>query len=413
MKKVLFIIATLAFLAAVALASVFATGGSNNVDRGGDASARSMCAALADDGDESIPDSVDDLLGKLDLDGVQSIVDALDSKQLAAFGFSDIVERIRAIADGDAKNEFGNVLSYVLGVLGANVLEFLPMLLSVLAIVIAYNLLNSVKGKYASDSIERVVFFSTGAVALTLIVGYFSSVLADAVRFVASVKTQINTVSPVLITLMTAAGATASAGVYTPSIAILGGGMTNCVTYLALPALLMSLVFDIIGSVSSAVKLDKTADFFRSACKWFLGTAFFLFVTVMGVSGLTASVRDGISVRAARFAVSKYVPIIGGYLSQGFDFLMAGNILIKNALGSSAIVLIVLGVAPTVMRLAVFTLTLKLTAALAEPMGGDRFCGILTSISKSSSMIATTVIAMTFLYILFLSMLIGTGNVGL
>lgn len=414
MKKVLFIIATLAFLAAVALASAFATDGSNNVDRGdGDASARSMCAALADDGGESIPDSVDDLLGKLDLDGVQSIVDALDSKQLAAFGFSDIVERIRAIADGDAKNEFGNVLSYVLGVLGANVLEFLPMLLSVLAIVIAYNLLNSVKGKYASDSIERVVFFSTGAVALTLIVGYFSSVLADAVRFVASVKTQINAVSPVLITLMTAAGATASAGVYTPSIAILGGGMTNCVTYLALPALLMSLVFDIIGSVSSAVKLDKTADFFRSACKWFLGTAFFLFVTVMGVSGLTASVRDGISIRAARFAVSKYVPIIGGYLSQGFDFLMAGNILIKNALGSSAIVLIVLGVAPTVMRLAVFTLTLKLTAALAEPMGGDRFCGILTSISKSSSMIATTVIAMTFLYILFLSMLIGTGNVGL
>ncbi len=46
-------------------------------------------------------------------------------------------------------------------------------------------------------------------------------------------------------------------------------------------------------------------------------------------------------------------------------------------------------------------------------MGGDRFCGILTSISKSSSMIATTVIAMTFLYILFLSMLIGTGNLGL
>ncbi len=136
-------------------------------------------------------------------------------------------------------------------------------------------------------------------------------------------------------------------------------------------------------------------------------------MTVMGVSGLTASVRDGISIRAARFAVSKYVPIIGGYLSQGFDFLMAGNILIKNALGSSAIVLIVLGVAPTVMRLAVFTLTLKLTAALAEPMGGDRFCGILTSISKSSSMIATTVIAMTFLYILFLSMLIGTGNLGL
>ncbi len=215
MKKVIFVIATLALLAAIALASVFASEGSNN---GGGGAARYVCAARAADGgesgkDESIPDSVDDLLGKLDLDGVQSIINMLDSDQLAAFGFSDIVERIRAIADGEAKNEFGNVLSYVLSLLGANVLEFLPMLLSVLAIVIAYNLLNSVKGKYASESIERVVFFSTGAVALTLIVGYFSTVLADAVRFVTSVKTQINAVSPVLITLMTAAGATASAGV--------------------------------------------------------------------------------------------------------------------------------------------------------------------------------------------------------
>ncbi|MDE6401803.1 MAG: stage III sporulation protein AE, partial [Clostridiales bacterium] len=231
--------------------------------------------------------------------------------------------------------------------------------------------------------------------------------------FVASVKTQINAVSTVLITLITSAGASSSAGVYTTTVAVLGGGMTSVITYLAFPALLMALVFDIIGSVSTGIKLGKTAEFFRSACKWFLGTAFFLFIAVIGVSGITASVRDGISVRAARFAVSKYVPVIGGYLSQGFDFVMAGNVLIKNALGSSAVVLIILCAAPVISKLAVFTLTLKLTAAIAEPLGGDRFGSVLTSVSKSSSMIATVVIAMTFLYVLFLSMIICTGNIGL
>ena len=60
-----------------------------------------------------------------------------------------------------------------------------------------------------------------------------------------------------------------------------------------------------------------------------------------------------------------------------------------------------------------YTLTLKLTAAIAEPLGGDRFGGVLTSVSKSSSMIATVVIAMTFLYVMFLSMIICTGNIGL
>ncbi|MCH5162986.1 MAG: stage III sporulation protein AE [Clostridiales bacterium] len=361
----------------------------------------------------SVPESVDDLLDKLDFGDIDSLLGALDSGGLEIFGFSSIVERIRAIATGEVKNDFGSVITYVLAILGVDVLKFLPMFLSVLAIILAYNIINSVKGKFASESVEKVVYFATGAIALCVVVGYFANALASAVKFVASVKTQINMIAPILMTLMTASGASASASVYTPSIAILGSGMTNAVTYLAFPALLMALVFDIIGSISTSVKLDKTAEFFRSACKWFLGTAFFLFIAVIGVSGITASVRDGVSVRAAKFAMSKYVPVIGGYLSQGFDFIMAGNVLIKNALGSTAVILILLTVIPVVAELAVFTLTLKLTAAIAQPLGGDKFSNALTSMAKSSSTVAAVVVAMAFLYILFLSMIICTGNVGL
>lgn len=375
--------------------------------------ARAKGDVTATDEEQTVPDSIDDLLGNLDLSGIQNLINTLDADRLIVFGFDDIVERVRAVANGDIKNDYGSIFAYIAALLGANVAEFLPMMLSVIAIVLAYNILNSVKGKYASEAIERVVYFATGIIAISVVVGYFSSVLVDAVKYTSALKTHINTVAPVLVTVMTAAGATSSAGVYTPSIAVLGSGMTNVVTYIAFPALLMGLVFDIIGSVSTSLKLDKTAEFFRSACKWFLGTAFFIFVTVIGVSGITASVRDGISVRAARFAVSKYVPIIGGYLSQGFDFLMAGNVLIKNAVGASAVALIALVAAPIIARIAVFTLTLKLTAAVCEPLGGDKFGGILSSIAKSSSMVATVVVAMTILYILFLAMMICTGNIGL
>ena len=358
-------------------------------------------------------DSIDDLLSKLNLRDIQNILNTLSSDGIAVFGFGDIAQRIRAVANGEFKNDFKSIFTYTLALLGADIFEFMPMLIGCIVIVLAYNIVNSVKSKVASDAVGTAVYFATGTLFVTLVVGYFAAVMVYAVKFIASLKTQINAVAPVLITLMTAAGATSSASVYAPSIAILGSGMTNVVTYLAFPALLMAMVFDIIGSVFGGVKLDKTAEFFRSACKWFLGTAFFLFVTVIGVSGITASVSDGISVRAAKFAVSKYVPIIGGYLSQGFDFVMAGNVLIKNALGSSAVVLVVLFAVPVISKLAVFTLTLKLTAAIAEPLGGDKFCGIVTSISKSSSAMNAVVIAMTFLYILFLSMTICTGNMAL
>ncbi len=423
MKKLLLLYILFALFAlSVALCVITArhTYSSNGVKPTGEILSRAFADAKNDnadgdgaDKDADIDDSVDELLKHLNLGDVQSIVDLLNADQLAVFGFGDIYKRVQAVASGEFKSDFSGLLSYVFALFGADVFEFLPMLLAVLSITLAYNLINSVKGKYASESIELVVYFATGAIAISLVVGYFSSVLAHAVRYIVSLKTQINAVAPVLLTLMTAAGATSSAVAYTPTIALLGGGMTNIVTYIAFPALLMALVFDVIGSIATAIKLGKTADFFRSACKWLLGTAFFLFIAVIGVTGITASVRDGITVRAARFAVSKYVPVIGGYLSQGFDFIMAGNVLIKNALGSSAVLLVILLVAPIISKLVIFTLTLNLTAAIAEPLGGERFCGILSSVSKSSSMISTVVIAMTFLYIMFLSMIICTGNIGL
>ncbi len=409
MKKTVIMLAAFAAIIAAAVALALMRG--NSREKTGE-TISCVCAAKNEKTEGSIPDSVDDLLDNIDLGEIQSLIDELDKDGLEIFGFSSITERLRAASTGELKNDFGSIVSYILSLLGIDVVKFLPMMLSVLAIILAYNLINSVKGKFASDSTEKVVYFATGAIAVCVVVGYFSTLLASAVKFVSSVKTQINAVAPVLMTLMTASGASASAGVYTPSVAILGSGMTNAVTYLAFPALLMALVFDIIGSISTSVRLGKCAEFFRSACKWFLGTAFFLFVAVIGVSGITASVRDGVSVRAAKFAVSKYVPIIGGYLSQGFDFIMAGNVLIKNALGSSAVVLIMLAVVPVAAELAVFTLTLKLTAAVAEPLGGEKFSDVLSSIAKSSSMVAATVVAMAVLYILFLSMIICTGNMG-
>lgn len=378
----------------------------------GNIEAQSTAYALnADEGD--VQSSVDELISKLDLSGIQGLVDMLSGEQLELFGFKDVAERIGAVASGQYETDYGGIFAYVAALLGADVFEFMPMLFGCLAIVVAYGILNSVKGRFASESVERVVYFATGTLAVTMIIGYFTAVMVSAVKFVSAVKTQINIVAPVLITLMTAAGASASASAYAPSVALLGSGMTNIITYLAFPALLMALVFDIIGSVANGIKLSATSEFFRSASKWFLGTAFLIFITFIGISGITASVRDGISVRAARFAVSKYVPVIGGYLSQGFDFVTAGNVLIKNALGSSAVVLIALCALPVISKIAVFTLTLKLTAAIAEPLGGDRFNGILGSIAKSSSTMAAIVCAMTFLYILFLSLIIGTGNMAL
>ncbi|MDE7463694.1 MAG: hypothetical protein K2M48_01575, partial [Clostridiales bacterium] len=172
MKRTVFIIAAFALFIFL---FAFGIGGSASVVKAQSDDGLVCVAKNAED--ETVPDSVDDLLDKLNFDSIQSLIDSLDKDSLEIFGFTSIVERIRAVANGEVENDFGSIVSYVMALLGIDVFKFLPMLLSVLAIVLAYNVINSVKGRFASESTEKVIYFATGAIAICVVVGFFTSVL--------------------------------------------------------------------------------------------------------------------------------------------------------------------------------------------------------------------------------------------
>lgn len=361
------------------------------------------------DSEEELSDSVGELIDELDLSDLQQLVSNLTGEQKQLFT-DNIKDKIARITAGEASIEYGDLFSYLGALFGTDIMRYMPMLLSVLTIVIAYGLLNSLKGKLAQESVERVVYFAILALILTIMLTQFFALVVSVKTMINSMTEQINIVMPILLTLMTATGARTTAAVFSPSVVVLGATVSDLLSYVVFPALIAALIFTVIGAVSSAVKLKSIADFFFSAVKWLFGTAFFVFFTLMSVQGITASVRDGISVRAAKFAVSKYVPVIGGYLSEGFNFVMAGNVLIKNAIGLSAVVMTVISVAPTALSLCVFSLTTKLTCALAEPLGGGDIVKCLNGFSKCSSYMAAILVGFVFMYLIFLTLTVCTGN---
>lgn len=356
--------------------------------------------------------NIDEMLDNLDITGIEQVLNSLNDQQRALFG-GDIKTRLKALVNGETVTDYETIFGYLASALGISVTAGIPLMLSVLVIVMAYNVINTLKARSSGESIERIIYFAVVGLVLVMLLTTFYNVLSGAISVVTAISTQIEIFLPILLTLMAATGAVSSSAVYSPSVAFLGGGLTALIVSVAIPMIIMALIFTVIDSLSDSVKLKGIADFFYSAVKWLLGTAFFVFFAVVSVQGITASVRDGISIRAAKFAVSKYVPIIGGYLSEGFNLIMAGSVLIKNAIGVSALVIILIAVVPTIVNLAVLSLSLKLTGALCEPLGGEKFTRVIGGFSKSISMLAVVLIGLLFLYLLFLTMILCTGNLAL
>ncbi len=359
---------------------------------------------------EELTQSVDNILNEIDLAELEAYLASMDQSQLSVFGGASAAEKIRMIVSGDMQLDYGNFFGYILEVIGIDLFAFLPVMITILAIAIAMNILNSAKGKLASDSVGNIISFSGTALTAAILAAQIM-ILISAVRgLIVALQTQMSVVFPIVLTLMAASGGVTSAGVYQPAVAVLSSGIMEIIVSLVLPLFILSSVFTVVGNLSDTVRLKKMSGFFMKACKWLLGTAFFLFVAFLAVQGVTASVYDGVSVRTAKFAISKYVPVIGGYLSDGFNLIMAGSALVKNAVGLTAVVILFLSILPAVSQVVVFNLSLHLCAAVSEPLGDKKISNILSEIGKNSGTLAAVLLGSAFLYFIFLILVISTGN---
>ena len=159
------------------------------------------------------------------------------------------------------------------------------------------------------------------------------------------------------------------------------------------------------------VKLHNFTAFFSGVIKWGLGLLLAAFSVFLTVQGITSATYDGISLKAARYALGNSIPMVGGFLSGGLDLVLAGSVLIKNSVGMCGILLLLLVIAVPLIQLVVYNLFLKLTAAVTEPIGAEGISGVLSSLSGAVNYFIAGLLAVGFMYFVTILLLICSSNV--
>jgi len=364
-----------------------------------------------DDIERELEDSVNDMLGGIDLSELEAFLSSLSAEQRAMFQNQSFGAMVRRILGGDNSLNYENFGSYVMSLIFGRITFFVPLIITILAIVLAMSMLSAIKGKFAGKSVENIAHFASISIIIILVTTNVVLIIGQTVGIINALQLQMNVVFPILLTMMATVGATSTVAVYQPSVVLLSGWIINLVTIAIIPTFIFSFVFAAVGSISKENRLSKLSDFFSTVCKWILGIVFFLFLAFLSLQGVTAAVYDGISIRTARFAISRYVPIIGGYLSEGFNLMLAGGVLIKNAVGMGAVILLIVSILPVVINIIVFSLSLRLAAALCEPLGADsRISDYLHTVSKHMNVLLAILLGVAFLYFIFVMLIIFTGN---
>ena len=360
-------------------------------------------------GSESEKLTPEELLEQTDISGLSDYFETLNGDQRAVFGTS-LYEYLEKIVSGEFEFGYSSFFTYMMGALGLSIVKILPMLLSIIAVAVLISFIGGMKGSFASQSVDNIVNFAGIALVSAIVLLQIFGIIRETAALVTTLKGQMESVFPILFTMMTALGASGSMAIYQPAVAVLAFSVTELISVIALPMLIITIVFSVIGNLSGTVKLGGMAKFFISAAKWILYTSFFLFLAFLSIQGITAAVYDSISVRTAKFALSKYVPVIGGYLSEGFNVILAGTVLIKNAVGLTAVIIMFVSIVPVLFKVIIVSLALKLAGALTEPFEGGRIAGLLNSVSSAVNLLVAIICGIVFLYFVFLLLVIASGN---
>ncbi len=370
----------------------------------------SVNVVMAEEVNANDPTNTEEIIDNLDTSGLDELLNEFGSEEMSVFGYESIKDKLVSLINGGDGIDFGNFFGYITGVFAIKLKNFIPFIVSILTICILFSLINAIKGKFASQSTENIVRMACVALVMVIVFAQIINLVNSSREFIDFLKKQMDGFFPVLLTLMTAIGSSKNIAVYQPAIAILSSAMTNIITVFALPCFLLSIVFHVVGNLSDGIKLNSMAEFFSGAMKWVLSTVFFVFLAVLSIQGVTASIYDSIYIRTTKLALSRYVPIIGGYLSEGYNLVISGSVLIKNGIGLSGIIILFLSVSPLIIQIVLFSLSLKLIAAICEPLGSKGICNILNGISKSVSSLIAIILGIAFLYFIFLLLIVCTGN---
>ena len=362
----------------------------------------------ADDTESSINASVSEIIEKIDFSELQSIIDDLEEINIFQI---DIKDKISSIISGKYFTNYSSIFAGIISLLLSNIGNFLPILFTLIAIGLLSSMLinlNSTKSTFGTQEVIRFVCFAT---VVMVVMVYFKKMLFNTHSVLDSISTQMQIVFPILITLLTSIGSLSTVAIYRPLVAVLTTLSSMVFDKFLYPIFILILLLTIIGNLTDTVKLNKLIGFFSSLFKWTVGIVFTLFTGFLSIQGISAGKFDNISIKATKFAVKSYIPLIGGYISDGMDFIILGSVLVKNTFGLVGVLIIFITILSPILNMLLFKLTLQLASGILEVSSENKISSFLNSCANLMIYPIVILLGISFMYIITIALIMCTANI--
>ena len=338
----------------------------------------------------------DEFLGELDLDDMEQFLQEQQGEDDMDISFGELM---KGFLSGDSTVDVSRIWSWVVSHCFETVRQNKAYLAQMLILLLAFVMLQGISGIFADSFLSDISFLAVYFLFLYNALRIFALMQQIVYSCMDRIAEFTLLVQPVFCMAMIF-----STGVNSASFTY---EMLLLVLYLVqnlLQKLLLPLVF--VFLITQFAKYAWKEEHFSSLAKLLeggIGLAQKLLVTfILGlnlIQGMVAPAVDQLK-KTATVRTIGVIPGLGGAMNVVSEMLFGAGLLIKNCVGATVIVVLILLCAKPLLEISVLALIYRVLAALAQPVTDKRISGVLDALARAGMLyvkLAVTALLMLFL----------------
>ena len=349
-----------------------------------------------------------ELSQEVDLSQMRGFLDQLDGDvQKAMPGFS-LVRIFDDLKSGKLSLRPENIGHTLLVLLGHQILGTAPLIGKLLILAVLGAVLGQLQVAF-EGSVGKTAQVMTYLVLLSLAITSFREALSIATGAIEQMTSLMQTMFPVILTLLITMGNLTSAALFKP---LIMGSLTVLATIIKtiiLPLFFLAAIIKLFNHISEQFRLNKLAGLFEFAGKLSLGVIMTVFIGVMTVQGVTGGVADSVVFRTAKYSAD-LIPVVGKFFKDAVELVITSGLLLKNAVGIIALIAIIIICLGPLVKILAMILVFRISAALIEPLGEKALADSLQDMSKSLILVLVTVASVGIMFFMSVAVVVGTGT---
>lgn len=280
-------------------------------------------------------------------------------------------------------------------------------------IIVVHSILKTISDGLDNKGISQITYYVEYILIVTLIMANFTSIIELTKDTIENIIGFMNTLIPILITLMITTGSITTANVVQPIILFAITFIGNTISSVILPLLLASTVLGIVSNISDKVQINKLSKCFKSSIVWILGIVLTVFVGFLSIEGTLTSSVDGLTAKTAKAAVSNFIPVVGKILGDAVDTVIGCSTVLKNAVGVVGIIVVIGICILPIIKLSILTISYYLTSAVCEIIADERIVKLLEQMAGSFKILLAILFSVSTMLLIGITLVILISNSGL